>query len=78
GSGSYAEGYKEALDAGLISHSKKGNYDRDGGQIGTVELKGDGNGNPAPFVIRINNVTFGSATKMVFHHWCLRPTSNNY
>lgn len=76
----YAEGYQEALNtAGLITHSKKGNYDRDGGQIApAVIITGDANGNPSPIVISIRNVTFGSATKMIFHHWCLRPTSNNY
>lgn len=76
----YAEGYQEALDTpGLITNSKKGNYDRDGGQVAAAVLvTGDANGNPAPIKIRIQNTTFGTATKMVFHHWCLRPTINNY
>lgn len=76
----YPEGYQEALDTpGLITNSKKGNYDRDGGQVSAaVFVKGDANGNPAPIKIRIQNTTFGTATKMIFHHWCLRPTINNY
>lgn len=75
----YPEGYQDALDKGLITHSKKGNYDRDGGQISTaVNIKGDANGNPSPIVISLRNVTFGSTTKLILHHWCLRPTSNNY
>lgn len=76
----YAEGYQEALNIpGLITNSKKGNYNRDGGQVAAaINLTGDANGNPAPIVIRIKNVTFGTATKMIFHHWCLRPTINNY
>lgn len=76
----YAEGYQEALDVpGLITNSKKGNYDRDGGQVAAaVMVTGDANGNPAPIKIRIQNTTFGTATKMIFHHWCLRPTINNY
>lgn len=76
----YPEGYQEALDTpGLITNSKKGNYDRDGGQVSAAVLvTGDANGNPAPIKIRIQNTTFGTATKMVFHHWCLRPTINNY
>lgn len=76
----YAEGYQEALDTpGLITNSKKGNYDRDGGQVAAaVTIAGDANGNPAPIKIRIQNTTFGTATKMVLHHWCLRPTINNY
>ena len=76
----YPEGYQEALDApGLITNSKKGMYDRDGGQVAaSVIVAGDANGNPAPIKIRIQNTTFGAATKMVFHHWCLRPTLNNY
>ncbi len=76
----YAEGYQEALDTpGLITNSKKGNYDRDGGQVAAaVRIAGDANGNPAPIKIRIQNTTFGTATKMIFHHWCLRPTINNY
>ena len=79
GAGSYAEGYREALDTpGLITNSKKGNYDRDGGQIGTVIVTGDNQGNPAPVKISIGSSSFGTATKMVFHHWCLRPTNNNY
>lgn len=78
GAGSYAEGYKEQLDAGIITHSKKSNYDRDGGKIGDVVVRGDANGEPAPVKITISSPGFGTATKIVFHHWCLRPTSNNY
>lgn len=77
----YPEGYQEYLDAGLITHSKKGNYDRDGGKIAdAITLTGDGNGNPAPIKITIRNTNIGSTTKktVVFHHWCLRPTANNY
>lgn len=80
GSGGFAEGYQEALDTpGLITHSKKTFYDRDGGQVAAAVLvAGDAYGNPAPIKIRIQNTTFGTAKNMIFHHWCLRPTSNNY
>jgi len=75
----YPEGYQEALDAGTVTHSKKAMYDRDGGQISAaVTIKGDANGNPVPVTIRVENSNLNSMTKMVFHHWCLRPTSNNY
>ncbi|MDP4277843.1 MAG: hypothetical protein Q8914_09450 [Bacteroidota bacterium] len=75
----YPEGYQEAMDAGTVTHSKKAMYDRDGGQISSaVTLTGDGNGNPAPISIRIRNTSLNGVTKMVFHHWCLRPTINNY
>jgi hypothetical protein len=79
GSGGYPEGYQEDLNKpGYITNSKKTNYDRDGGTVGVVNLTGDAEGNPAPITIRIENNSLGTATKMVFHHWCLRPTSNNY
>jgi hypothetical protein len=79
GAGGYPEGYQEALDEGTVTHSKKAMYDRDGGQISAaVTIKGDANGNPAPITIRIENSNLNSSAKMVFHHWCLRPTSNNY
>jgi hypothetical protein len=76
----YPEGYQEDLDIeGKITNSKKGNYDRDGGQIAAaVYITGDASGNPAPIKIKISNTGYGTATKMLFHHWCLRPTSNNY
>lgn len=78
GAGSYPEGYKADLDAGLITHSKKSNYDRDGGPIADPIYIGNESVGPAPISIMVNCPSYGSSTKITLHHWCLRPTENNY
>lgn len=74
----YAEGYAEIVSE--LTHSKAKNYDRDGGtaiaSVVVPDVKGDGS--PSELVIKIENSALNGNTKMVFHHWCLRPLSNNY
>jgi hypothetical protein len=74
----YPEGYDP--DNYLTYSSKAKNYDTDGGPIITEvnipDLKG--NGAPVQIKLRIENSDLAGTTKMKFHHWCLRPTSNNY
>ena len=79
-SDTWPEGYKEVKETEPIaSNSKRNNYDTDGGcvieELTVPDLKGDGTA--LPMVILLENAT-GTSTRLVFHHWCLRPTSNNY
>lgn len=74
----YPEGYKEIMST--LSHSKKGNYDTDGGpvfdEITIPDVNGDGSASEV--VIRIENTNLSGKTSTMFHHWCLRPTEDNY
>jgi hypothetical protein len=74
----YPEGYNP--DNYSTYSSKAKNYDTDGGPVITEvkipDLKGDGS--PVQIKLRIENSDLAGTTKMKFHHWCLRPTSNNY
>lgn len=76
-SDTWPEGYKEVKDA--LTHSKKNNYDTDGGcvieSLEIPDLYGDGTA--LPIVITLECET-GVSSRLAFHHWCLRPTSNNY
>ena len=40
------------------------------------DIKGDGS--PVRIVMRISCATWAGKTNVKFHHWCLRPTANNY
>lgn len=65
--GGYAEGYPSGLDT---------KYDRDGAAVGTITFPGD---ELQPMTIRIETVgLLPSNRPFTVHHWCLRPTSNNY
>ncbi|MBQ8360825.1 MAG: hypothetical protein IJX44_02610 [Bacteroidaceae bacterium] len=74
----YPEGYAEVKDE--LTNSKKNNYNTDGGlvyeEITIPDVKGDGA--PTEVVIRVKNSNLAGTTKTMFHHWCLRPTENNY
>ncbi len=79
-SDTWPEGYKEVKEQEPIaSNSKRNNYDTDGGcvieELTIPDLKGDGTA--LPVVILLENAS-GVSNRLVFHHWCLRPTSNNY
>jgi hypothetical protein len=39
------------------------------------DLKGDGSA--LPMIIKLEMPT-GKDSRLAFHHWCLRPTSDNY
>lgn len=76
-SDTWPEGYKEAKNS--IDNSKKNNYDTDGGgviaELEVPDLKG--NGEALPLIIHLES-TVGVNTRVAFHHWCLRPTVDNY
>lgn len=72
GGGSYPEGY----DTAKATNSKKGNYDRDGGKIATVEITGT-----EAVPVKISIYTKGATEEgktLRLHHWCLKPTKNCY
>lgn len=72
GAGSFPEGY----DSSTKGYSKGTSYDRDGGTVGKVTLTGEG---LQKMVIRIeSDGPMPSGQKFDGHHWCLRPTDNNY
>ena len=76
-SDTWPEGYKEAKND--YTHSKKNNYNTDGGavmaELEIPDLKGDGSA--LPMIIKLEMPT-GKDSRLAFHHWCLRPTSDNY
>ncbi len=75
-SNTWPEGYKEVKEQ--LTHSKKNNYDTDGGcvieELEIPDINGDGSA--LPLLIHVENAT-GTSTRLVFHHWCLRPISTN-
>lgn len=77
-SDAYPEGYKEIMST--LTHNKKHNYDTDGGpvyeEIVIPDLKGDGS--PTEIAIRVECKNLSEKTSTMFHHWCLRPTADNY
>ena len=79
-SNTHPEGYDASYVREVGGNSKAANYNTDGGQIMEElvipDLKGDGS--PVQIVIRINCGNWDGKTNVKFHHWCLRPTSNNY
>lgn len=70
GGGGYPEGY----DTKKATDKKKSNYDRDGGKVGTVTITGT-EAKPVKITFKSTRATGG---KQIFHHWCLKPTSNCY
>lgn len=71
------QGYPEGYDTALATDSKKGNYDRDGGKVGVVTITGS---EPKEIKITFDCTSTASegSRNMIFHHWCLRPTTNCY
>ena len=68
------QGYPEGYSTSKATHSKKSNYDRDGGKVGTVII--DGN-EPVEVKITFHGRNVGNG-KTLFHHWTLKPTKNCY
>lgn len=72
GGNGFAEGY-DSNAASKAGVSKAGNYDTDGGKVGTVTLTEDAQ----PIVIRYE-ASGNSLSQAIFFHWCLRPTKDCY
>jgi len=73
--------YPEWYDVSYEGNSSKaGNYDTDGGPVidsfVVPDVKGDGS--PVRLMFRISCPSWAGKTKMIFNHWCLRPTKDNY
>lgn len=77
--GKFIEGYDPSAD-NLSANKKAGNYDTDGGtvisELEIPDVKGDGS--PVEITVEIASPTWNGNTTMVFNHWCLRPTKDNY
>ncbi|WP_418317635.1 hypothetical protein [Segatella sp.] len=77
--GKFIEGYDPSAD-NLSINKKAGNYDTDGGtvisELEIPDVKGDGS--PVEITVEIASPTWNGNTTMVFNHWCLRPTKDNY
>lgn len=77
--GKFIEGYDPSAE-NLSTNKKAGNYDTDGGtvisELEIPDVKGDGS--PVEITIEIASPTWNGNTTMVFNHWCLRPTKDNY
>lgn len=77
--GKFIEGYDPSAD-NLSTNKKAGNYDTDGGtvisELEIPDVKGDGS--PLEITVEIASPTWNGNTTMVFNHWCLRPTKDNY
>lgn len=64
-------GYPEGYDTSKATDKKKTAYDRDGVKIGEYTATGEAK----TFVIRFEG---DGCDKVVFHHWCLKPTADCY
>ncbi len=76
----YPEGFDPSYVTQKTGNKKASNYDTDGGpvidEVTVPDIKGDGS--PSQIVLRVNCENWNGKTTMKFHHWCLRPTVNNY
>lgn len=76
----YPEGYDATYVREMGGNSKAGNYDRDGGvmidEVTIPDVNGDGSA--VQLTIRLDCYNWGGKTNIKLHHWCLRPTENNY
>ena len=79
-SNTHPEGFDATYVREVGGNSKAANYDTDGGQmldeLVIPDIKGDGS--PVRIVMRLTCATWAGKTNVKFHHWCLRPTANNY
>ena len=79
-SNTHPEGYDATYVREVGGNSKAANYDTDGGQmmeeLVIPDVKGDGS--PVRIVMRLTCATWAGKTNVKIHHWCLRPTANNY
>lgn len=76
----YPEGYDATYVREMGGNSKAANYDRDGGvMIDEIEIPDvNGDGSPVQLVLRLECFNWAGKTNVKLHHWCLRPTENNY
>ena len=76
----HAEGYNSAYVREMGGSSKADNYDTDGGlmmdEVTIPDLKGDGSA--VQVILRIDCYNWAGKSNVKLHHWCLRPTENNY
>ena len=79
-SNTHPEGFDATYVREVGGNSKAANYDTDGGQmldeLVIPDIKGDGS--PVRIVMRLTCATWAGKTNVKIHHWCLRPTANNY
>lgn len=77
---SYPEGYDAAYVKAHGGNSKAGNYNTDGGPIFNEIVIPDinGDGSPVQLQFKITCENWAGKTSIKMHHWCLRPTVNNY
>ncbi len=79
-SNTHPEGYDASYVREISGNSKAANYDTDGGQmldeLVIPDIKGDGS--PVQITMRISTGTWNGKSNLKIHHWCLRPTVNNY
>lgn len=79
-SNTHPEGFDATYVREVGGNSKAANYDTDGGQmldeLVIPDIKGDGS--PVRIVMRLSCATWAGKTNVKIHHWCLRPTANNY
>ncbi len=84
----YPEGYNASYvsaNSSSPNKNKAGNYDTDGGlilqELAIPDIKGDGS--PVKVVLRIQcekwyvDPSKGTASSVIFNHWCLRPIPFN-
>lgn len=76
----YPEGYDATYVREMGGNSKAANYDRDGGvmidEVTIPDVNGDGS--PVQLTLRLECNSWAGKTNVKLHHWCLRPTENNY
>lgn len=76
----HPEGYDATYVRSMSGNSKADNYDTDGGpmisEVMVPDLNGDGS--PVQLSIRLDCNSWAGKTNVKLHHWCLRPTVNNY
>jgi DNA-binding Lrp family transcriptional regulator len=76
----YPEGFEPNYVRSKSGNKKAANYDTDGGpiisELNIPDVKGDGSA--STITLRIVSDNWGGKTMVKLHHWCLRPTSNNY
>lgn len=79
-SNTHPEGYDATYVREVGGNSKAANYDTDGGQmmeeLVIPDIKGDGS--PVRLTMRLTCGSWEGKTNVKIHHWCLRPTANNY
>ena len=79
-SNTYPEGFDPTYVREKSGNKKAGNYDTDGGPIIDEVVIPDvhGDGSPVQLQLKITCDNWAGKTMVKFHHWCLRPTVNNY